>query len=320
MNIDQGARIIVEDWLDPKSDEVLHYICDETNTAEAQAFMKAAQRRGAITKISVVDSFSVQLGQEIEKIRQPLSLANVIIGATKNSFITTNAVQYAQRCGARFLSLPLSANDNTSLFEQEFLRMDPRKAAAVARPLVHKLNRANTITATTSLGTDIMFSKRDRPAQYFNGVINRRKTLNSASFEVYVPVVENSANGKVVLDGSLGYIGLVSEPLELFFRNGYLYKIGDTVDGVRLREYLSHFNDAEMYCAAEFGIGMNQLARCRGASYIEDESAFGTFHIGLGRNIALGGTHDANGHFDIVVHQPDIYADTKRIFADGKPV
>ncbi len=28
-----------------------------------------------------------------------------------------------------------------------------------------------------------------------------------------------------------------------------------------------------MYCAAEFGIGLNTISKCRGASHIEDESA-----------------------------------------------
>lgn len=50
-----------------------------------------------------------------------------------------------------------------------------------------------------------------------------------------------------------------------------------------------------MVVAAEFGIGLNTHSRCAGNCYIEDESTYGTFHIGFGRNIALGGVQDASG-------------------------
>lgn len=154
----------------------------------------------------------------------------------------------------------------------------------------------------------------------FCGVAGRPGVCASASFEVYIPPVETETNGRIVLDGSLGYIGLVREPLELIFEHGYLTKIGDTPDGERLRAYIEGFGDREMYCAAEFGIGLNEVSRCRGVSYIEDESTYGTFHIGFGRNLALGGAHDAAGHFDIVPLRPTITADGRTIMREGEVV
>lgn len=73
-----------------------------------------------------------------------------------------------------------------------------------------------------------------------------------------------------------------------------------------------------MYVAGEFGIGLNSYSKCRGKCYIEDESAYGTFHIGFGRNIALGGVHEATSHFDLVALEPDIYADNRKIMEKGK--
>ena len=55
-----------------------------------------------------------------------------------------------------------------------------------------------------------------------------------------------------------------------------------------------------------------------GDCYIEDESAYGTFHIGLGRNLALGGVHNAKGHFDLVCLAPDIYAVNRMLMQEGK--
>lgn len=318
MEIEQGARIIVQHWLQAKPEEVLHFITDETKLREAQAFSQAAEAFGAIPKVTILASDSIQSGDSVEEMRQIMSYANAIVGAANYSFITTPAVTYALKRGARFLSLPLSTNDGSSLMEQEFLKMDPKKAAAMARPMLRALRRADTIHVTTQLGTDITLDIRGRRPGLFNGVAARPGDCASASFEVYIPPVETWTTGRVVLDGSMGYLGLVSQPLELWFESGRLTRIADTPDGRRLREYIESFGDGEMYCAAEFGIGLNQISRCRGASYIEDESTYGTFHIGFGRNLALGGDHDAAGHFDIVVHHPTITAGEDVIMREGQ--
>lgn len=318
MQLEQGARIIVDSWIHAQREDVLHFITDETKLREAEAFTVAAQRAGAIPKVTVLPSQSIQAGESIAQMRRIMSYATVIIGATNYSFITTDAVGYALRRGARFLSLPLSCNDGRSLLEQDFLRMDPAAAARLGRPMLRCLRKSSTVHITTKLGTDITFGIRGRKPGLFNGVATRPGACASASFEVYIPPVETQTNGRVILDGSMGYIGLVEKPLELGFENGYLTYIENTPDGDRLRAYLEHFGDPEMYCAAELGIGLNRLSRCRGASYIEDESTFGTFHIGFGRNLALGGDHNAAGHFDIVIHAPTIMTGESVLMKDGE--
>lgn len=318
MRIEQGARIIVENWLHAQPEDVLHFITDETKLAEAKAFTYAAQQIGAIPKLTILPADSIQAGDSIEEMRNIMSYATAIVGATNYSFITTNAVHYALRHGARFLSLPLSTNDGSSLLEQDFLKMDPNVAARMGRPMLRCLNSSDTVHITTKLGTDITFSIRGRKPGIFNGVTARAGVCASASFEVYIPPVETVTHGRVILDGSMGYIGLVKQPLELGFENGYLTYIDNTPDGQKLKAYLEQFGDPEMYCAAELGIGLNKLSRCRGASYIEDESTYGTFHIGFGRNLALGGDHDAAGHFDIVVHNPTIITRDSVLMKDGE--
>lgn len=318
MRMEQGARIIVESWLHAQPEDVLHFITDETKLEEARAFSEAACRAGAIPKLTVLPADSVQAGDSIEQMRQIMSYATAIVGATNYSFITTNAVDYALRHGARFLSLPLSTNNGQSLLEQEFLKMRPAAAARMGRPIARCLKGSDSVRITTGLGTDITFGIQGRKPGIFNGVAARAGVCASASFEVYIPPVETLTRGRVILDGSMGYIGLVRRPLELGFADGYLTYIENTPDGQKLRAYLQHFGDPEMFCAAELGIGLNRLARCRGASYIEDESTYGTFHIGFGRNLALGGSHNAAGHFDIVVHKPTIYAGQSVLMKDGE--
>ena len=85
-----------------------------------------------------------------------------------------------------------------------------------------------------------------------------------------------------------------------------------------MENYMEEYRDPRIYIGGEFGIGLNSYSRCLGNCYIEDESAYGTFHIGLGRNLALGGKQNANGHFDLVCLEPDIYTDNRQIMQQGK--
>ena len=112
----------------------------------------------------------------------------------------------------------------------------------------------------------------------------------------------------------------MKNPFEVVFDSGRIVQIEDNADGKILQDFIEEYNDKNMYTASEFGIGLNPLSRCEGNCYIEDESSLGTFHIGLGRNLALGGNWQASGHFDLTCLSPDVFADGVQIMKNGKIV
>ena len=152
----------------------------------------------------------------------------------------------------------------------------------------------------------------------FNGLADRPGKVGSSSFEIYIGIEETQTSGRAVVDGSLGYLGRPAAPIPLTFQEGRLVQI-DGETGAELKRYMDSFGDPGIYVAGELGIGLNKLSRCVGNCYIEDESAFTTFHIGMGRNLSLGGVHNAAGHFDLVFQFPTIYADDTLIMKDGQP-
>ena len=315
-----GARCIIQNWIEAKENEVLHFITDENHIREADIFELAAFECGVVPKITILSSDGVQSGEVIEKMKNTMYYSDVIIGATHYSFITTEAVDYALKKGSRFLSFPMHTNDSSSIFEREFIRMRPKTAKKMGRPVADKITKSERVVVTTKKGTDVAFCVKDRKAGIFAGSCTGRGRVASSSFEVYVPIVETMTNGVVIADGSLGYLGAIKSPIELVFEAGYLVEINGKEDASRLKRYMEGFNDKEIYCAAELGIGLNTKSKCEGVCYIEDESTYGTFHIGFGRNIALGGNHEAKGHFDIVTHKPDITADDIILMNEGELV
>ncbi len=320
MKIETGVSIIMNRWLEVSRDELVLFITDETHLREAEAVEKWARATDSVLKTVILESDKIQNGTAIAEMADQLCRANVIIGATDYSFITTPEVREATEAGARFLSLPLSCSNGTSLLENDFIAMDCRWTARMARKILPKINRSSYLHVETELGTDLTFCKKGRKGGYYNGSATRNGSVASASFEVYVAPVEEETEGVLVLDGSLGYEGIVKEPIHIEFSKGRLSTSDTHEDAQRLVRYIENFGSDKMWINGEFGIGLNALSRCRGVSYIEDESTYGTFHIGMGRNISLGGVQEAPGHFDIVTHNPTIWADGDCIMRDGEIV
>lgn len=320
IDIDYGVSIMMNDWLGVKKDELVHFITDETHMKEADAVNKWAISTDSILKTTILPSHLIQNGEIIEKMAGILANEDVIIGATSQSFITTRAVTTAIENGARFLSLPLSTNDGSSLLENDFMTMSTKEAKKMANAILKKLNGAKSLHITTALGTDLHLSIEARKAGAFTGQISK-KEIGSASFEVYVAPREDSCTGTLYLDGSFGYIGTVKSPIKIEFKEGKLISAESKDDGAKtLIDYIKSFEDETMFKPGEFGIGLNKKSKCRGICYIEDESVYSTFHIGMGRNLSLGGNQVANGHFDIVTFKPTIYADDKLIMKNGEIV
>ena len=319
INIDKGVSIILHDWLNVKKDELIHFITDEKHLKEAEAIARWADGADAVLKTTVLPSHVIQDGDVIEKMVGILSNENVIIGATNYSFITTSAIRTAVGNGARFLSIPLSCTDGTSLLENDFILMNTSEAKRNARKLISYLSGAERIRVTTKLGTDLSLSIKGRKPGSFYGQARRPKETASASFEVYVAPVEDSMNGVLYLDASIGYVGLVNNPIKIIYKDGTMISAESEGDDVKkLISYIDSFKDPTMYKPGEFGIGLNKRSQVRGVCYIEDESTYSTFHIGMGRNIALGGVQEAAGHFDIVTHKPNIYVDDMLIMKEGE--
>ena len=316
--IQRGAAIVIRDWMQLQSGDTLLIVIDRCHEREERALREAAEGDGIHVKTIFADNPEFTVGVYFDEHAGAFDGFWHIIGATTYSLVTTLAAKRAIRRGGHFLSLPLSTNDGRSMLEYDFLMMDVKKSKVMAEVLMHTMRDSDHIRAVTKAGTELYFRKHRRRAGFFNGDVRDGKGYSSSSFEVYVPIEEDRTEGIGVLDGSYGYIGPVREPFRLQFEKGRITRIEDSESGRKLSRYLDGFHDPNMRAAGEFGIGINSFSRCLGNCYIEDESAYGTFHIGLGRNLALGGRQKATGHFDIVFKEPTLFVDNRMIMQDGR--
>lgn len=316
--MERGAQIVINDWLEIKSRDRLLIVTSEKHVFEADALKKFALRRNASVDIMVVEKPGIQVGVFFDENADTFDGYDAIIGATDYSLITTHAAKRAIEKGNKFLSLPLSVNNKKSMLSYDFITMDTKKSKMMARVIMKYICNSSMLQITTNAGTNLKVFKQGRNPGFFNGVVRDGNGYSSASFEIYVPIEESRTEGIMVVDGSLGYLGKPQDPIKIKFSGGKITEIEQNPSGTALKEYIEKYRDSNMYTASEFGIGLNSCSKCEGNCYIEDESSYGTFHIGFGRNIALGGNHEASGHFDLVSLEPDIYADNRKIMQQGR--
>lgn len=313
----RGAKIVCTNWIKASPGEKICFVTSYKHEYECNLMLKYAKKLGADAYLLPVEGEGIHVGDYFDENPTIFKPYDVIIGATDYSIITTAAAEQAIKDGKRLLSLPLSTNTGTSMLAYNFMTMDCNDVRITAETAMGMIGRPSEVRITTDTGTDLTFSMKNRDFTFFNGTFWPRHNFSSASFEICIPIVETETNGILVCDGSFGYIGRAAKPVRIVYKSGRIQSIEDNDEGTRLKAYFESYSDPEMYVAAELGIGLNEKSRCAGECYIEDESTYGTFHIGMGRNIGIGGIHQASGHFDLVTWHPDIFFDGRKIMSHG---
>lgn len=216
--IQHGADIIIRDWVRLRAGERILIVSSQKYAVEVAAMQQAAQAVGSVADVLMLDDLHEQVGQYFDDREDAFDPYNAVIGAAEYSLITTRAVKRVIARRNRFLSLPLSTSNGQSLLSYDFLNMSLPKSRIMASIIMACYQNASHIHVTTELGTNLDFNIEGRVPGFFNGCCHDGKGLSSASVEVYVAPVESDTNGTLILDGSMGYIGIVDSPVRVELR------------------------------------------------------------------------------------------------------
>jgi leucyl aminopeptidase (aminopeptidase T) len=164
-------------------------------------------------------------------------------------------------------------------------------------------------------GRELRLSIAGRTAIASTGVYRERgQGGNLPSGEAYIAPVEGTAEGELVVDGSMAGLGRLSAPLLVHVAAGRLVRAeGPGADRLVALLDMSPLGRS----VAELGIGTNDRARLTGV-VLEDEKIAGTVHVAFGDNSTFGGAVRAGVHLDGVVLAPDLYIDDRQVLAGGR--
>lgn len=303
MTLRKSADMIIRTCMGAKSGESVLIVTDTcTDERIGNAFFDAAVDADCEALLLTMKP-RTQHGEEPPLVvAEAMRSADVILAPTSISLTHTKARQDACKMGARAATLPGITMD---MMTSGGMTADYGKIETVAKEVHEALDGAREIRVTTKLGTDVVFDVAgcEWKADTGNCTVPRSMS-NLPAGELFVAPA--SANGRVVIDGAMGGLGLLDEPIVIEVENGNAVSFS----GKRADELETMIDRAgpDARNVAELGIGINPAARLIGV-ILEDEKVGGTVHMALGDNSTFGGNVSVDLHLDGIITSPKVYVD-----------
>jgi leucyl aminopeptidase (aminopeptidase T) len=282
-------------------------------TEELGALMRIeAQGDGADATLAVMSERDSHAAEPPRAIAAAMAAADVVLAPTIQSLSHTAARKAASEAGVRIGTLPGITEEMLTRLMTGDLEEIRRRGWAV----VSALNSGSEVRITCRHGSDLRLGIEGRLGIVDAGELSSRGAFgNLPCGEGFIAPVEGTAEGTLVVDGSIAGVGLLDTPISLTVRDGHLTDTTGS-DGAKLMELLSvHGEDGTN--VAELGIGTNEEAILTG-NILEDEKILGTCHVAFGASAATGGTVQVPVHLDCVVLEPTVEIDGEAIVSGGE--
>ena len=199
------------------------------------------------------------------------------------------------------------------------VNINHRKIVERSRKLADIFTIARTANLTTPAGTDLVIPLANSRGLADTGIAHHPGDLsNLPAGEACVAPVEGKTQGVMVVDGSVGDIGLVKTPIKMIVKDGFATRIIGGEEAQIIRRLIRPFGRPARNIA-ELGIGTNHKAKLCG-NILEDKKVLGTVHIAIGDNSLLGGKISVPVHLDCVLLKPTLIVDGRKILERGRLV
>ena len=242
-----------------------------------------------------------------------MKAADVFIAPTSKSLSHTRARREANQNGTRGATLPGITEETM----QRTLVANYWKIRERSIKYTEILNKGKRVRLITKAGTNITLSIEGRRAYADTGIYTESGSFgNLPAGEAYIAPIEGTAEGIIVIDGSMAGIGVLDKPIILRVEKGYVSEISEGRSANILENILNKYGK-EAKNIAELGIGTNDQAIITGFT-LEDEKVMGTVHIAVGDNSSFSGKVEVNSHLDGIINKPTLFIDGEKIIDGGK--
>jgi leucyl aminopeptidase (aminopeptidase T) len=309
----EDVRLCLVTCLDVKSGETVTILSDRKHAGTAASLVRGAETLGAAAVELRLPERRIGHKELPANVREALRASDAVVVALDPEagcqLWHTEAREAASLAGARVgLLFPPTS---WSRSEEDLMA-----TKAITDRITIFLDEATTATLETPAGTKLNMSLDGRRAFSCHSLIRQRG--ESATIpewgDAEISPVEGSANGVVVFDVSMAYLGKIRTPIVVEVTNGLAGRIEGGSQARRLESILEDAGPSSRNIA-ELGIGTVFGARITGH---KDDSVGGTAHIALGHNLTLGGTVESGVHLDGVMLAPTLTVDDKQILSQGE--
>lgn len=310
------ADKIIDVNLGMREGEKLLIVTEPEKIKIAETIAASAYRKGIEPVISIMIPRERDSQEPPKIIAEAMKSSDAFLSVVGKSITHTNAVKDAIANGSRGIVLTQFSED---MMIHGGMEADFKSREIICKNVAEALAGAEKIHLTTKYGTDLTFSARGRRGNALYCIVESGKFSTAPTIEANVSPVEGTANGKIVVDASVPYIGigLLEDPIICDVKDGFITSISGGRQAKLLADNLAGMNDPNVYNIAELGVGLNPNCRFIGLM-LEDEGVCGSVHIGIGTSVNLGGVTKASCHYDLIMTEPTIEVDGKIIMKDGE--
>jgi len=312
--LDRAVATLIRDCLDLNPSEEMLVICNPI-TEELGALLRIhAQGEGGEATLAVISERDSHAGEPPRGVAAAMLAVDVVVAPTIQSISHTEARLAATEAGVRIASMPGVTGDMLARVMGADLRLLRKRGTSLARAL----GVGGEATITCPRGSDLRLGLEDRTAIVDAGALNMRGAFgNIPCGEAFIAPVEGTAEGTLVVDGSIAVVGRLGKPVRLTIRDGHLTDASGAA-GAQLMALLTEYGP-EGTNVAELGIGTNESAILTG-NILEDEKILGTTHVAFGASAAIGGTVQVPVHLGGVMLNPTVEVDGVAIVQSGELV
>lgn len=317
-NLSKGTEKIINMCLSIKKGENLLIVADSPNLNVGMSLARAGKKAGAEISLILFEPRAAHAEDPPKTVIAAMQSADAAVLATSFSLSSSNARREANKCGTRIISIPGCCED---LFTSEAIKADFHFLENIVQRVGHVISEAKEIHVTTKLGTEIYVKLCGRKSVNQTALALKPGSWAPApNIETAIGPCIDGVNGIFVVDGCIIPGGVPKKPVKIFIHNGKITKIEGSDDANKFKKLLKSFNNTNMYQIVEVGIGLNPKAKIGKNFMAEDESQFGTLHLGIGEGHTFGLPISAPAHFDVVIRNPKIMVNGQLIFMNEELV
>ena len=306
----KAVATVVRDCLGVRPNENVLVVCNPATRELGDALRDEAESVGAEAVLAVMTERDAHAGEPRATIAEAMVAADVLLAPTVQSLSHTASRKRATESGTRTATLPGATVEMLARVMSDNMENLRRRGGRVAE----LLDRGTEARITCDHGSDLRLGLQGRVAIPDAGELTRTGAFgNLPCGEGFISPA--TAEGTLIVDGSIAGVGLVSEPVRLTIENGHLVDATGE-DGAKLMELLTvHGPDGTN--VAELGIGTNEKAILTG-NILEDEKILGTAHVAFGASAAIGGNVLVPVHVDVVSLKPEVTIDDTPVVLEGR--
>ena len=311
----KGADTVIRTCVGAKKDEKILIVTESEKFDIAKAVAAAAVAAEAVPVIMIMPARERDGQEPPEMVSEAMKKSDAFVCVVGKSITHTHAVKDACAAGSRGIMM--------TQFSEEMMRVggltaDFSMCAKDCKAIASYLKDAEKIHLTTEMGTDLTFSSKGRRSNAMYCMVEKGEFSPIPTVEANTTPVEGTANGVIIADSSIPYIGIgvLDQPVTCVVENGFITSIKGGKQADMLIKDLEEKNDPNVYNIAELGVGLNPNCSFVGFM-LEDEGVYGSAHIGIGTSITLGGNVKAACHYDLIMEKATIEVDGKIILEKG---